>query len=111
MTFLIGTPHAHGAGHYVSDNRCSGGRLQEADIQTCPHCQAVINLQAWKTAPIQNFCNRCMKPTCNDPGCVHDCIPWIKQLDQQLDATIKFQRFLKEAGFVPVSIPKPLIIR
>lgn len=77
---IIGTPHARGSGYYRNDDRPSGGQLSEADVQTCPHCQAMIKLQEWASAPVQNFCNRCMKPTCDSPACVQDCHPYLKQI-------------------------------
>ena len=110
MTFIIGTPHTRNAGYFRNDDSPSGGKLEEADIQTCPHCQAIINLQKWKQAPVQNFCNRCMKPTCDNPNCVHECLPWLQKLEQEFDATVKYEKFLKDAGLTP-HIPQSLILK
>lgn len=109
MSFVIGTPHTKGAGYAMNDDRNSGGKLTEADVQTCPHCQAVIKMQEWKTASIQNFCNRCMKPTCNHPNCVDDCVPFLKFFERHYDAIVKFKDYLRNAGLEPTSPPKPLI--
>lgn len=98
--FIIGTPHTRNAGYLRNDDSPSGGKLTEADIQTCPHCQKVINMQEWKSASVQNFCNRCMKPTCDSPTCVYDCIPYVKRVDLIHDSVTKYQRFLKAAGLV-----------
>lgn len=101
MTFVIGTPHIDGAGYYRNDDRCSGGRLSEADIRTCPHCQKIIKMQEWKTAAVQNFCMKCMQPTCDNQACVHDCIPYLQQVDMKHDAVVKYQAYLKMAGLDP----------
>lgn len=105
---IVGTPNRHNAGYYKSDNRESGGRLVEKDIQTCPHCQAVIKLN-----PEQgDFCSKCMKPVC--PHCakrmdLYGCEPFLRKFEQYLQLGDKYERFLKEAGLVPPVPPQPLI--
>lgn len=78
---IIGTPHTRGSGYTVNDQNLS--TRQEADIQTCPHCQAVIKMQEWAKAPVQNFCMKCMKPTCSHGGC-ENCVPFVKQIEQYI---------------------------
>lgn len=101
----IGTPHTKGAGYFINDKETS--RPQEADIQTCPHCQAVIKMQEWRDSPAQSFCMKCMAPTC-PPGTVCDketelygCIPFMKKIDAEFDAVHKLQSYLKLAGLDP----------
>jgi hypothetical protein len=108
MTFIIGTPHTHNSGYYRNDDRLSGGTLAEGDVQTCPHCQKVINMQEWAKAPVQNFCLKCMKPACNSPEC-QDCRPFIRQIDLYTDAVVKLQAFIKMAGLDP-EVPRVIII-
>lgn len=107
---IIGTPHTHNAGYYRNDDTVSGGRLDEADIQTCPHCQAVLKMQEWKK--VENgkmtggFCMKCSKPVCgfcNKEMQTRGCVPFMQKLDQYFDATVKFDRFLKDAGLEPAS--------
>lgn len=98
MSFIIGTPHVHNAGYHRYDGRTHGEGVQENDVQTCPHCQAVIKMQEWKKASVQNFCTRCMKPTCDAKSCVEDCIPYLKILERQYDAVVKYQQYLKRLG-------------
>ena len=104
---IIGTPHSKGAGYYLNDDRPSDGKKSEADIRTCPHCQAIIKMQEWSKAPVQNFCIKCMAPACNDPAC-HECIPFIRKIEQFTDALIKYQSFVKMAGLDPVELPSTL---
>ena len=104
----IGTPHTRNSGYYQKTDPNNKNKEAEADIQTCPHCQAVIKMQEWSKATVQNFCIKCMKPACNHPACF-ECIPFIKKLEIFTDAVIKYERFLKMAGVDPVN-PPPLII-
>jgi hypothetical protein len=99
---VIGTPHKHNAGYFVNDK--DKKTRQEADIQTCPHCQCVIKMQEWAKAPIQNFCMGCMQPTCDSPLC-QPCVPFLKKLEMQREAVIKYEQFLKMAGLDPVNPP------
>lgn len=108
MAILIGTPHSRHAGYFLNDDRNSGGQKAEADIRTCPHCQAIIKMQEWAKAPVQNFCIKCMAPACNHEACF-DCVPFLKKLDLFTDAIVKYEQFLKVAGLDPVN-PPPLII-
>ena len=110
MSFVIGTPHTRGAGYCRNDDTPSGGKLSEADIQSCPHCQAVIKMQEWRTAKVQNFCNRCMAPTCDSPGCVHECVPFMQVFEQWIGSNEKYVSYLKQAGLEPVSPPPQLIL-
>jgi hypothetical protein len=103
---VIGTPHTKNAGYLRNDDRCSGGKLAEGDVQTCPHCQAVINMQQWAKAPVQNFCMKCMKPAC--PEC-EDCMPFIARIDRFSDAVVKYQTYLKQAGLEPVEPPRSIL--
>lgn len=90
---LIGTPFSRNAGYYQNDDRNSGGRLSEADVRTCPHCQAVIKMQEWKAAPEQNFCLKCMAPACNNPAC-QDCVPFMKQIEHYIANQLRIKRLL-----------------
>jgi len=108
MTFIIGTPHTHNSGYYRNDDRCAGGDLSEGDVQTCPHCQAIINMQQWSKDPVQNFCLKCMRPACNHNAACLECRPFLQKIDQFTDALIKYQSFVKMAGLDPVTVP-PLI--
>jgi hypothetical protein len=79
---MIGTPHTHNAG-YLINNKDDPRTRHEADIQTCPHCQAVIDMQAWAKASVQNFCMKCMRPACNDAAC-QDCVPFMRKIEQSI---------------------------
>lgn len=108
MTFIIGTPHTKNSGYFRNDDRLSGGKLSEADIQTCPHCQGVIKMQEWRVAKTQNFCTGCMKPTCDQLDC-EPCIPYLKRLDERRNWDEKYRTFVKMAGLEPPPVPQPII--
>jgi len=104
---IIGTPHTRGAGYFRNDDRLSGGTLSEADIRTCTHCQKVIKMQEWREQGA--FCHRCDAPICDQCGAraaVYGCEPFLKKIDQYLDATTKYAQCLKMAGLeVPDRLP------
>jgi len=107
MTFRIGTPHTHNAG-YLLNNKDDARTKQEADIQTCWHCQAVINMQKWKDDGA--FCRTCMKPictACGDRMLIYGCEPFLKKLENATNAAIKYAQFLKVAGLDPAPPPPP----
>lgn len=110
MTFVIGTPHTHNAGYYRSDNRVSGGKLRQADIQTCWHCQAIVKLNEWKEDG--GFCRGCMKPVCNlcaDEMLVYGCVPFMKKLETAMNLGEKYRQYIKLAGLEPPAPPQPII--
>ena len=109
MSILIGTPFKHNAGYFVNDKDLR--TRQEADVQTCSHCQAVILMQRWKDDGA--FCRGCMKPICSlcgDRMLTYGCEPFLKRLEQFTDAMIKYDQYLKVAGLEPVAPKPPLIV-
>ena len=108
---IIGTPHRHNAGYYFNDDRVGGGKLTEGDVQTCTHCQAVIIMQEWKKKGA--WCKRCVAPICHACGTrmkTYGCEPFLAKLEKEVDAAIKYKRYLLEAGMVPLPPPQPIII-
>ena len=117
MGFFVGTPHTKGAGYFANDNTCSGGRKDEGDVRTCPHCQSVIIMQQWRKVEegkmTGGFCMKCSAPICG--GCnkrllAEGCIPFIKRIDQYHDATVKMAQFRKLAGLESPGPRQALII-
>jgi hypothetical protein len=110
MTFLIGTPHTRGAGYYNNDDRASGGKLAEADIRTCPHCQAIIKMQEWDVlAHRGGWCQRCFAPVCAYCGeqmKLFGCTPFMAQLEKQLESGYRYSQYLKDAGLAPPGPPQ-----
>ena len=88
---VIGTPHTRGSGYAINDQDLKS--KQEADVQTCPHCQAVIKMQDWAKASVQNFCLKCMKPTCANPACQH-CVPFVQQLERYIANQLRVKAML-----------------
>lgn len=111
MTFAIGTAFSRNAGYHWNGQ---GATKEQHDVQTCPHCEAVILMQQWRK--VENgkmtggFCMRCSKPICghcNAKLATEGCIPFIQKLEKHFDMTVKLQQFLKEAGMEPAT-PKPI---
>lgn len=99
MSIIIGTPHTHNAGYYKNDDTPSGGRLSEADVQTCSHCQKILLMQGWKDDG--GFCGKCMKPICGpcaDRMLTHGCEPFIQHIERQLERAYSRSQFVKLAG-------------
>lgn len=114
MTFKIGTPHAHNAG-YSWSRYSADTRVVEDDVQTCPHCQAVIRMRQWSQTEngkmSGGFCGKCSAPVC--PHCQarmakYGCEPFLKKLEQELDMTVKLQQFIKDAGLEPARPHQPI---
>lgn len=107
MTFAIGTPNRHNAGHYLSYADGVGHKQQEADIKTCPHCQAVIMLKKESG----DYCSKCQAPVC--PTCaarmdLYGCEPFLRKLERYIGAQEQYEKFLKEAGVVSPVPPQPI---
>ena len=113
MTFVIGTPYTHNAGYSWTRYSCDT-KVVEVDIQTCPHCQAVIKMQEW--ARVEDgkmgggYCSKCQKPVCglcNKQMAIEGCTPFLAKLEREVDMTYKLQQILKDAGMLPEP-PRPL---
>lgn len=107
MTFRIGTPHTKGAGYFVNDKELK--TRQEADVQSCAHCQAVIKMQEWKDNGA--FCGKCMHPICALCGTralTYGCEPFLKKIEAHAERLMRFERFQKVAGLEPVAA-QPII--
>lgn len=89
---IIGTPHARGSGYFVNDKDLAS--RQEADVRTCPHCQAIIKMQEWAASPVQNFCLKCMAPACNNEAC-QDCVPFKRKIEAYIDSQFRRLRLLR----------------
>jgi hypothetical protein len=88
---LIGTPHTKGAGYFVNDKDLR--TRQEADVQTCAHCQRILLMQKWKEEG--GWCAREMKPLClpcADRALMFGCEPWMKQLEDFMESQMRFKK-------------------
>lgn len=104
----IGTPHIKGAGYFLN-NQNSKCR-EEADVQTCSHCQAIILMQQWKDNGA--WCGKCMKPICNscgDRAMKFGCEPFVKKIEQYAEKQMRFERFLKDAGLAEPVTPQTIL--
>lgn len=108
MGIVIGTPHAKCAGYFVNDKDLR--TRQEADVQTCSHCQAVILMQQWKDDGA--WCGKCMRPICDKCGeraARFGCEPFVKKIEQYAETQMRFQRFSKDAGLDEPVTPQTII--
>lgn len=54
-----------GAGWLFADNRCSGGKLEEADLLGCAHCARFVKKKEWENnGGFKAWC--CDKPVCDE---------------------------------------------
>ena len=112
MSFVIGTPHRHNAGYLINNQNLgvTHGR-QEADIQTCSHCQKIINMQVWRNDGA--FCRRCWSPICAQCGdrmLLFGCEPFVKKLEEYTNTAVKFAQYLRMSGLEPAIPPRSLIV-
>lgn len=110
MTFSIGTPHIKGAGYLLNNKNLSPLQRQEADIQTCAHCQAVIKMQEWKTNGA--WCQQEMKPLCLKCGKrsqVFGCEPIMRKIEQVAEMQMRFQK-LGDLKAMPDAL-QPFLLR
>lgn len=103
----IGTPHIKGSGYFLNNKDLR--TKQEADIQTCAHCQALINMQLWKDDGA--WCGKEMKPLCckcGDRALTFGCEPFLKKIEAYAETQMRFEKFLKDAGFDAPVPPQPI---
>lgn len=106
MTFIIGTPHTHNAGYLGAETGGHRSKKVEADIKTCTHCQAAINMQAWKEDGA--WCGKCQAPICGHCGdlmVTQGCLPYVKRLEMILESDeqrAQLRRLLGIEGNSPV---------
>lgn len=75
-----------GSGYLLVDDRASGGRLVEADMLGCNHCQALLKKNEWREDG--GHCGGCMQPVCGpcaDKILTHGCEPFLRQLEAALE--------------------------
>lgn len=103
----IGTPHTKGAGYFLNDKELRS--RQEADVQTCTHCQAIIKMQEWKHDGA--WCGKCMKPICAKCGAraaIYGCEPFLAKIERYAESQMRFERFLKDAGLDKPATPQTI---
>lgn len=85
-----------GSGYMLNDNRCSGGKVEEADVLGCKHCCAVIFKASWVEEGA--YCHQCDGPICTacdrDPNCKN----FMRQLDQANDEAYRREQNAKILG-------------
>ena len=96
-----------GAGYSDYDARASGEGREEYDVACCPHCQCTINWQEWRADRAigggvkGGWCRKCFAPVC--PNCTtrmlsFGCEPYIKLVEERLEANYRIQQNLKVLG-------------
>lgn len=92
MTIIIGTPYTKHAG-YLLNNKNDPKTRQEADMQSCAHCQTAINMQEWKKKGA--WCAQEMKPLCISCGkrsLTFGCEPFLKKIEAYAEQQMRFAR-------------------
>ncbi len=96
-----------GAGYLFNDNRSTGGKVEEADIIACPHCEKLISYQEWNKersqggGPTGGWCRQCAAPVCGlclDRMLVFGCEPFLRKIDQAVDDNYRRQQNRKVLG-------------
>lgn len=85
---VTGRRQTDGAGYLFADDRASGGKLEEADMLGCNHCQKLMKAHLWKQDG--GWCGCCAQPVCGpcaDKISTQGCTPFIKLVDKQLSET------------------------
>lgn len=99
MAIILGTPHARHTGYLLNDNRASGHGKKEVDIYVCEHCQKILEVPMWKDDG--GWCGRCQKPICGkcaDRMLTEGCVPFLKKLEQALEADYRRSQYRKMLG-------------
>lgn len=92
----------NGAGYFRQNNRASGGRLVEADVVGCSHCQCTMLKADWSADG--GFCHCCDAPVCGpcaDAMLTGGCIPFTKKLEQQIDRAYRARQNAMVMGLEP----------
>lgn len=108
MTFSIGRAHRHNAG-FLENNQNDPRTRHRGDVQTCNHCQKLIDLHA----SIKDFavCMGCMKLTCGScatRALTYGCEPFIKKLELYMESQYKLDKLIKTAGLEAPVPPQPI---
>ncbi len=94
----------HGAGYLFNDDRASGGKVSEADVLTCPHCEKIIEHAQWRKEREQGgggYCRKCQAPVCGpclDRMLRFGCEPYLKRIEQTVEANHRREQNRKVLG-------------
>ncbi len=85
-------------GQYISDNRVSGGALQESAAVRCAHCHSIVLLHLGQP---RLYCSNCDRYLCERPECHANCVPFEKVLDLAQTAAFKDEQSQKGTIWTP----------
>lgn len=80
-------------GYMLSDNRVSGGVLEEHDTVSCKHCQAILRII--KRQKEGYWCGTCAGHVCRRCASRGRCEPFFRQVEHHLAQ----ERSLRSMGF------------
>lgn len=92
----------NGAGYFRQNNRASGGRLVEADVVGCAHCQRAMLKADW--AEDGGFCHCCDAPVCGpcaDAMLTAGCVSFKAKLDAELERSYRARQNAMLMGAEP----------
>ena len=64
------------------------GTCYESATITCAHCNTVVILNPHRTRA-RNYCRRCDRYICDNPGCLQECHPFDKLIDTLQEQAVK----------------------
>ena len=64
------------------------GAVFESATTTCSHCHTVVILNPDRTRP-RNYCRKCDRYICDNPGCNVECVPLTKVFDEWQEQEFK----------------------
>lgn len=96
------TPYTRGAGYLRSDDQPSGGKFKQADIQTCWHCQKILDMQLHaQDGAICGVRTGCRRPICHfcaiEVARTGRCVPFHKWLEQAVEAEERRAQLLRNS--------------
>src|SRR5271166_5101940 len=92
----------NGSGYLRSDNRCSGGALEEATILGCSHCQKLLKKSEWQADG--GFCHSCDAPVCGpcaDRIPKHGCEVFMRVLEGEMEKQYRRTQNARLLGLDP----------
>ena len=112
MTHIITTAklslrQSDSPGALVNDDRVSGGKLDQADILCCAHCQCILRFDQPEK---RHLCRRGGHPicdTCKAKEMVEGCSPFTAFLDQEREKSERRQQLSKALGLNPPGVVLP----
>ena len=103
----ISTKQSESPGALFNDNRTSGGKLDQADILCCAHCQCVLR---WDQPEKRHLCRRgghVICDVCKADEMQNGCSPFTAFLDREREKLERRNQLSKAIGLNPPGVVLP----